>query len=117
MGVILVGLACLCGHDHPEEPSHREPGDIIYGIILLQFGILCGAIGFIVEEKFMRNHKDLDPIFIVGSEGFSGTFMWALILPLFYFIPCTSVTFCTNGSLEDTPGAWEDYQANANLIY
>jgi hypothetical protein len=78
---------------------------------------MCGTIGFIIEEKFMRNHKHLDPISIVGAEGVSATFLWIFVLPIFYFIPCSNSCFCSNGRLEDSLGALEDYAANSILIY
>lgn len=105
-GVILVGLATLISDKQSDHnPLQRTTEDIVYGIILLQFGILCGTVGFIIEEKFMRNHKHLDPISIVGAEGVSATCLWIIILPVFYYIPCASTSYCTNGHLEDTPGA------------
>ncbi|TNV80943.1 hypothetical protein FGO68_gene14050 [Halteria grandinella] len=117
-GVILVGLATLLMEEQDHQKHlQKSMEDIAYGIVLLQIGILCGTIGFIIEEKFMRNHKHLDPVSIVGAEGVSATCLWIFILPIFYYIPCQNASFCSNGHLEDTPGAWEDYAANPNLIY
>ncbi len=79
-------------------------------------GIFCGALGFIIEEKFMRNYSSLDPTLIVGCEGNSACLMWIVALSLFYFIPCKSDLFCDNGRLEDTYGAWEDYASNYKLV-
>jgi ABC-type antimicrobial peptide transport system permease subunit len=118
IGVVLVGLASILRKVDEIIPHHQPNlGEIMSGIGLLQFGILCGTVGFILEEKFMRNYKHLDPISIVGAEGLSATCLWLVILPLFYIISCSSNFFCTNGHLEDTPGAWEDYMANPNLLY
>jgi hypothetical protein len=74
-------------------------------------------VGFIIEEKFMRNHKNLDPIMIVGAEGSFATAIWIVALVLFQFIPCSSQSYCTNGHVEDSFGAIEDYRSNPNLIY
>jgi hypothetical protein len=88
----------------------------MFGVLLLQVGILFGAIGFIIEEKFMSRKPDLDPILIVGCEGSYASLMWILLLAAFQFIPCQSEHFCTNGHLEDTHGAFQDYIANPMLI-
>ena len=117
LGVFLVGLACFLDHKHPEDPVEEDTDELVFGIILLQVGILFGAIGFIIEEKFMSNQKDLDPMLVVGCEGASASIMWVVLLTAFYYLPCNSKTFCSDGKLENTPGAWEDYAANSTLIY
>jgi len=35
LGVILVGLACLIGHDHDEDDNKKSISDLIAGIALL----------------------------------------------------------------------------------
>lgn len=114
-GVLLVGYACFLYHTHGDEPG-QSAEDMFFGIILLQIGIIFGACGFIVEEKFMRNHQNLDPILIVGCEGLSGSLMWIIILMIFQFIPCSSPNFCNGGRLENSYAAFEDYAANWILI-
>ena len=117
LGVILVGVACLIGHDHSEDDGKNSIADLIAGIVLLQVGIFMGAAGFIIEEKFMKDSTRLDPVLIVGCEGSSACIIWLVILCIFQFIPCYDDTFCTNNRLEDTYGAWLDYKANPILIY
>lgn len=89
----------------------------MFGIILLQIGILFGAVGFIIEEKFMRRKPDLHPVMIVGVEGVSACIIWIVALTAFQFIPCNATHFCSNGHLEDSYGAIEDYMANFHLIW
>ena len=76
-----------------------------------------GAAGFILEEKLMKDTERLDPILIVGCEGSSACVMWIIILAVFQFIPCQSDSFCTNHRLEDSYGAWLDYEANLVLLW
>ena len=69
-----------------------------------------------MEEKFICQQESLDPLLIVGFEGIAGFIIWAILLPIFQFIPCDVKSMCSNGVIEDTYGVFEDYAANSSLI-
>ena len=97
IGVLVVGLALYFNHRGSENHNGHEHtfADLVFGNVLLQLGILCGAVGYIIEEKFLSTHKrDLNPIKIVGCEGWAAVLMWTVGLTAFYYIPCSSPTFC-----------------------
>ena len=70
---------------------------------------------FIVEEKLLGDYY-LDPLKVVGLEGFWGVIMYAILLPIFQYIPCHIDSLCPYGVLEDTGRAFKDYGANYVLI-
>ena len=113
IGVALVGLSITFNN----EASSQKRDTLISGILLLQLGILLGAVGFIFEEKMMKNQRGLDPTLMVGYEGLYGCFIWFLLLPILYFIPCKNPSFCSNGRLEDVFLVFEDYSENPSLFY
>ncbi len=48
---------------------------------------------FIVEEKLLSGYY-LDPLYIVGLEGFWGCFYYAILLPIFQNVKCTTDNLC-----------------------
>ena len=116
LGIALVGVSMLLNEEkHPTETHTIE--DLIIGMIVLQIGEVLGATGNIVEEKILGDQEALDPLLVVGYEGIAGFCIWAVLLPVFQFVPCSINSLCSNGCVEDTQGAMEDYAANPNLIW
>lgn len=52
----------------------------------------------------------------MGWEGVWGFLTWLVLLPIFQNIKCDNKLICTNGVIEDTLGAIDDYAANPMLI-
>ena len=52
-----------------------------WGIVILLIGEFFGALGYILEEKFIREYDKLDPFYMVGVEGLWCFSMWIVILP------------------------------------
>jgi len=76
IGLVLVGVAVLTGTSTSGIKS--EP----LGIILLISGTVFTSGMFIVEEKLLGQYT-LDPLMVVGWEGFWGLIMWIILLPIF----------------------------------
>ena len=77
---------------------------------MLLIGQLSGAFTFVVEEKFLGDFENLDPYYMVGIEGLFAVGFWVILLPILQIIPCNDPNLCQNGSIEDTLGAFTDYQ-------
>jgi hypothetical protein len=60
----------------------------------------------VAEEKILGGYS-LDPLFIVGMEGFWGCLVMALMLPAFQRIECTG-ELCHGGRLEDSMMAFKE---------
>jgi len=56
----------------------------------------------VIEEKFLGEFDDVDPLFMIGMEGAWGFLLWLIILPIFQVIPCSNKDICKFGTLEDT---------------
>lgn len=82
---------------------------------MLQVGQLFGALAYIAEEKFLGDCDSLDPTLIVAYEGVASFLLWLILLPILQVIPCDIDSVCTNGSIEDSIGAFKDYLANPIL--
>ena len=109
LGVGMVGLAYFL---YKKENKDYSATDQLVGFILLQVGQLFGAFAFVAEEKFLGDCDTLDPLVVVGFEGVWGLLAWAVLLPIFQFVPCSFDSVCTNGIIEDTAGVFRDYAAN-----
>ena len=64
----------------------------------------------------MVDCETLDPLLLVGYEGIAAFLLWLVLLPAFQFIKCDARSVCTNGVIEDSIGALQDYHANPILI-
>lgn len=47
-------------------------------------------MGYVVEEKFLGDFEDLDPIMMAGIEGVWSLAIWLIVLPILQVIPCSS---------------------------
>jgi hypothetical protein len=57
----------------------------------------------------------LDPLLVVGLEGFWGCCYYAILLPIFQQVQCTS-DLCHNGYLENTTAAFHEFKEHPILI-
>lgn len=113
VGLFLVGLATLLVKG---SNSHHTTVQMIMGISLQLTGQLFGAISYTVEEKLMSDCDELDPNLLIGWEGVWATTLFAILLPIFQFIPCSNQDICTGRVVEDTYLVFQDYAANPMLI-
>lgn len=59
--------------------------------------------------------RNLDPLYVIGFEGFWGICIFGIILPIFQQIECTG-QLCHGGRLEDTAAALQDFKNHPILI-
>jgi len=86
----------------------------ILGICLLLLAQCFTGSQFIAEEKLFSGYT-LDPLYVIGFEGFWGCCVFAILLPIFQQIECTG-QLCHGGKLEDSLQAIKDFQNNPILI-
>lgn len=108
-GVFLVGLAAVLWSSDDEAPT--KP----LGLVLVVIAQLFTGGMFIVEEKLLGDYY-LDPLKVVGWEGIWGVVIYAILLPIFQYIPCDNKDLCPYGVIEDTARAFKDYGENYILI-
>uniref|UniRef100_A0A8C3RE25 Solute carrier family 35 member F6 n=1 Tax=Cyanoderma ruficeps TaxID=181631 RepID=A0A8C3RE25_9PASS len=101
LGLALVGLADLRG----SGGAGHGLADVITGdlLILLAQGIV--SIQMVLEEKFIFSH-DVHPLRAVGTEGFFGFAILALLLVPLSFIPAGRLSGNPRGVLEDPADAF-----------
>lgn len=67
------------------------------------------------EEKILSGYY-LDPLLVVGLEGFWGCCYYAILLPIFQHVKCTNA-LCHDGQLENTTKAFQQFGENPVLIF
>lgn len=68
---------------------------------------MFAATQFVIEEKLFDGYY-LDPLFCVGMEGFFGCCYFAILLPIFQFVPCTLDGVCGDrGVIDDSALAFQ----------
>ena len=74
------------------------------------------ASQFIIEEKLFSGYY-IDPLFAVGCEGMFGLVYWAILLPIFQQIPCTTDGVCgDDGKVEDSTKAFKELGEHYQLL-
>lgn len=86
----------------------------ITGVLLLLAAQCFTGGQFVTEEKLLGD-KVLDPLYVVGFEGFWGCCVFAILLPIFQQIECYG-ELCHNGRLEDSLSAIQEFKAHPILI-
>jgi len=105
-GVALVGIVSVNAsksHGGDEETSTT-------GIVILMAAMAFGGAMMIVEEKILKGNV-LDPLYVVGFEGFWGCCVFAILLPIFQQVKCEGA-LCHNGQLEDSVAAYNEARAH-----
>ncbi|XP_032040665.1 solute carrier family 35 member F6 [Aythya fuligula] len=101
LGLLIVGLADLRGG----PGQQRELSEVITGDLLIVMAQVIVAIQMVLEEKFVYKH-DVHPLQAVGTEGFFGFVLLALLLLPMYYIPAGGFSANPRGVLEDAPDAF-----------
>lgn len=81
IGLILVGIAVLTGKSNQGIDSSS------LGVFILLLATVFSSCLYVVEEKLLGSYS-LDPLKVVGLEGFWGLIMWCILLPIFQQIEC-----------------------------
>ncbi|NXD12188.1 S35F6 protein, partial [Nothocercus nigrocapillus] len=101
VGLVVVGLADLHG-THEEK---RQLSQVITGDLLIVMAQVIVAIQMVLEEKFVYKH-DVHPLRAVGTEGFFGFIILALLLVPMYYIPAGGWSGTPRRTLEDALDAF-----------
>jgi drug/metabolite transporter (DMT)-like permease len=103
-GVGFVGYVST--HQAKESGEDQVATTSLQGVLLILFA-QCFVGGLFVVEENLLSGTSLDPLFVVGMEGFWGCCFFAILLPIFQQIECTSA-LCHNGRMEDSLEAFRE---------
>lgn len=103
-GVAIVGLVGVKMSQSESSDSESTPTSAL-GVLLLLLSQCFTGLLFISEEKILSGYY-LDPLLVVGLEGFWGCLYFAILLPIFQHIKCDGA-LCHGGYLEDSKNAFE----------
>lgn len=76
IGLVMVGIAVLT------SSSDKGIDSSPLGVIILLLATVFSSCLYVVEEKLLGSYS-LDPLKVVGLEGFWGFIMWCILLPIF----------------------------------
>ncbi|NXY88614.1 S35F6 protein, partial [Alcedo cyanopectus] len=96
VGLVVVGLADL----HSSPLQQRQLSQVITGDLLIIMAQVIVAIQMVLEEKFIYKHN-VHPLQAVGTEGFFGFIILALLLVPMSYIPAGAFGGNPRGTLED----------------
>jgi hypothetical protein len=86
---LTLGLSGALFHHNPESPPEtgRSPDvlRIVLGVLLIAFAQLFTASQFVLEEFIMAKHT-IQPVKMVGWEGFFGFSITLIGMPILYAI-------------------------------
>lgn len=111
-GVAIVGASPLL---FPEDDGNDDGSNVTLGIILVIIAQLFAG-GLMISEEILLGNYYLDPLKVVGWEGFWGCSIYLIILTVFQFIKCSNADICPHGRLEDTPGAVKEMFNNPVIL-
>lgn len=78
----------------------------------------CFSGGMYITEERLLDGYSLDPLYVVGWEGFFGTLYFVILLPIFQKVHCTQVGLCSDsGYIEDTTLAFRQMGAYPVLFW
>lgn len=78
----------------------------------------CFSGGKYITEELLLVGKGLDPLYVVGWEGFFGMIYYIILLPIFQHIKCSQVGLCSDsGTIENTTLALQQMNAYPWLIF
>lgn len=103
LGLLIVGVSSVLASDSGSKKK-KSASSVGLGIVLLLIAQCFAGTQFVVEEKILSNYY-LNPMQVVGWEGFFGFTFYLVALPILQFIPCTTdvdAHFCPFHYLEDS---------------
>jgi len=98
-GVAIVGIVSVA--DSKAGPDGSGPSTTITGVLLLLLAQVFTGCQFISEEKLLSGYY-LDPFLVVGLEGFWGSCIYSILLPVFQTVHDCDSALCNYGYLENT---------------
>lgn len=112
-GVAVVGMIGVMMSNKDGESEGTTPTSTL-GVVLIILSQCFTGIQFISEEKILAGYY-LDPLLIVGLEGFWGCLYYVILLPIFQHVNCDGA-LCHNGKLEDSAKAFQEFGEQPRLI-
>lgn len=117
LAIIVTGIA-IVGFVSVESTSSNDKNlaqTSMQGIALILIAQCFVAALMVVEEKLLSG-TTLDPLYVVGMEGFWGCLIFAIMLPIFQTVNCTG-TMCHEGKIEDTIATFREMHQNPVIFY
>jgi drug/metabolite transporter (DMT)-like permease len=109
-GTVIVGAVSVINKEEGSDLSTTST----LGLMILVGSLSITGAQMVIEQKILGD-RNLDPLFVVGFEGFWGLCLMSVLLPTFQQIPCEK-DFCNNGRVENVLVAIEEYKQNPILI-
>jgi drug/metabolite transporter (DMT)-like permease len=110
-GVVIVGASPLIYPDNDNDDDPVSTSSTIFGMVLEIVGLLFIGGNWISQEKLFEIYY-LEPMEMVGWEGFWGTSIYTVIVIIFQFIPCPTDKICRYDTLEDSIHAFYEFGQN-----
>lgn len=117
MAIIVTGIA-IVGFVSLESPASDDKNlaqTSMQGIVLILIAQCFVAALLVVEEKLLSG-TSLDPLYVVGMEGFWGCLIFSILLPIFQNVNCTG-PLCHEGKIEDTLATFREIRQNPFIMY
>ena len=116
VGLVGIAISNQQSDDNSDDGDDAAPVDTsVLGVCLLLVAQIFTGCQFVVEEKLLSGYY-LDPLYVVGWEGFWGCCIYAIVLPTFQQVKNCESPLCTNGYLEDSKLAFSQMGDNHVLI-
>lgn len=121
-GVALVGYSGIAASNSDDsadsgKEKKSENTTTIFGVLVLILAQCFTGGQFITEEKLFDGYY-LDPLFVVGCEGFFGCVYFSILLPIFQNVECTKVGICGDaGKIEDSLLAFNQLATYPALLW
>jgi drug/metabolite transporter (DMT)-like permease len=119
LGLFFVGVSSIISPDKKSGGKTHDPSTVATGIVLLLIAQLFAGTQFVVEEKILSSYY-LNPMRIVGWEGFFGFLYYCIALPILQQIKCTrddAAEFCPFGRLENSVVAFYQMGQNIGILF
>jgi len=121
IGAVLVGLVVVGLNDFLFSPSDISLNAVITGDLLIVMAQIIASVQMVYEEKFVGK-LDVNPLLVVGMEGFFGFIVLSLLSIPMYWInagPQFGLQF-PDYRLEDMPDAFpmmaNSWQITAGMV-
>lgn len=114
LALIFIGIGMVAANTLIAGKSDSK-GSPVLGLAMMVASILVQGCQYIVEEKLLGAYY-LNPMKVVGWEGIFGVILFAILLPILQFIPCTAAFCSSSGVVEDSRFAFRQLGASVELV-
>mmetsp|Transcript_7746 Transcript_7746/g.14697 ORF Transcript_7746/g.14697 Transcript_7746/m.14697 type:complete len:383 (+) Transcript_7746:84-1232(+) len=100
VALVLIGVALISAG----TITMNEGINTSIGVFLLLSAQVVAGAAYFFDEVYLQKIM-INPLLSIGIEGMAGLGFYIVLLPAFFWIPCSSTELCTNGHIEDSSSA------------